>query len=508
MPPMLRRNLRLLIAAMLGAVAAHGFAPANIPVLTFASLSGLLYLTRHSRTAPTFWIVTAYAGTMWMVALRWLPKAFEMMDPPVGTAGWLALAAMSAILSLFWSVPFALAREFANRNPGSQLLATSSLFALGEWARSTSIIGFPWNPLGAIWLEVPAIVRSASVLGITGLSFATLLAAGLILQIVKHPRSVVASLGIIGAFVLLLGRLSVAPPDTAQQVALIQGNIPQAVKWDKNRLDEQVDIYLDLTASISSSAQGLRIFWPEAAIPYVLEDRDAVLGEIGKALRTGDMLFAGALSRGVTGGYTNSVYLIGARGRIHGRYDKRILVPFGEYVPFEPLLEALRLARYAPGRHALAPGPAIPTIPLAGGEAGVAICFEATFPGFGSGFISRPAYIVNPSNDAWFGPAGAPQHLAQARIRALESGLPVLRATQTGISAIIRSDGSIAERLDSGVRGVLVGRLPAAGKATVFSKIGVGYLMVFIVGSFGPILASRPCKIIRRARRNCRRKPE
>src|SRR3546814_7454230 len=93
---------------------------------------------------------------------------------------------MSAILSLFWSVPIVLAREFANRNPGSQLLATSSLFALGEWARSTSIIGFPWNPLGAIWLEVPAIVRSASVLGITGLSFATLIATGLILQIVTH----------------------------------------------------------------------------------------------------------------------------------------------------------------------------------------------------------------------------------------------------------------------------------------------------------------------------------
>src|SRR3546814_16836992 len=95
---------------MLGAVAARGFAPANIPVLTFASLSGLLYLTRHSRTAPTFWIVTAYAGPMWMVALRWLPQAFEMMDPPVGTAGWIAPAAMTAILSLFWSVPPVLAR--------------------------------------------------------------------------------------------------------------------------------------------------------------------------------------------------------------------------------------------------------------------------------------------------------------------------------------------------------------------------------------------------------------
>src|SRR3546814_4005506 len=104
---MLRRNLRLLIAAMLGAVAAHGFAPANIPVLTFASLSGLLYLTRHSRTAPTFWIVTAYAGTMWMVAPRWLPKAFEMMDPPVGTAGWLRSEEHTSALQSLMRISYA-----------------------------------------------------------------------------------------------------------------------------------------------------------------------------------------------------------------------------------------------------------------------------------------------------------------------------------------------------------------------------------------------------------------
>lgn len=177
-------------------------------------------------------------------------------------------------------------------------------------------------------------------------------------------------------------------------------------------------------------------------------------------------------------------------------------------MPFESLLEALRLARYAPGRDALAPGAAIPAIPLADGEAGVAICFEATFPGFGSGFTARPAYIVNPTNDAWFGPAGAPQHLAQARIRALENGLPVLRATQTGISAIIRSDGSIAGHLESGVRGVLVGRLPAAAQATVFSKIGAGYVLVFLVGSFGPILASRRRNAVRQGRWNFRRKRE
>src|SRR3546814_4445943 len=135
---------------------------------------------------------------------------------------------------------------------------------------------------------------------------------------------------------------------------------------------------------------------------------------------------------------------------------------------------------YAPGHDALSSGPAIPAIPLVGGKAGVAICFEATFPGFGSGFTSRPDYIVNPSNDAWFGPAGPPQHLAQARIRALESGLPVLRATQTGISAIIRTDGSLADYLERGVRGVLVGRLPATAQATVFSKIGPAYLVVFL----------------------------
>jgi apolipoprotein N-acyltransferase len=443
---------------------------------------------------------------MWVVALRWLPKGFELMDQPAATAGWPALAVMSGILSLFWSVPFALARKLANKNAGGQLLATSSLFALGEWARSTTIVGFAWNPLGAIWLEVPAIVRSASVIGITGLSFATLLAAGLVLQIARYPRRVGASLGFIAGLAILLGRLSIAPPDTAQQVALIQGNIPQAVKWDESRLNEQVNIYLDLTASISSSAAGVRIFWPEAAIPYVLEDRDAVLDAIGKTLRTGDMLFAGSLSRGVDGEYANSVYLIDAGGRVRGRYDKRILVPFGEYVPFGSLLEALHLARYAPGHDALSSGPAIPAIPLVGGKAGVAICFEATFPGFGFGFTSRPDYIVNPSNDAWFGPAGAPQHLAQARIRALESGLPVLRATQTGISAIIRSDGSIADHLESGVRGVLVGRLPATAQATVFSKIGPAYLIVFLLGSLGPILASSQRNAVRPARRSCRRK--
>tara|TARA_B100000749_G_scaffold3301_1_gene2678 strand:+ start:3392 stop:4909 length:1518 start_codon:yes stop_codon:yes gene_type:complete len=505
---MFRRTSRLLIAAILGTIAAQGFAPANATVLSLASLSGLFYLIRHDRAAPIFWIVTAYAGAMWIVALRWLPRAFVMMDPPAVTAGWLALVALSAILSLFWSVPFALARRYANRNHGTQLLATSSLLALGEWARSTTIIGFAWNPLGAIWLDVPAIVRSASVIGITGLSFGTVLTAGLVLQIAGHPRRVGASLGFIGALAILLGRSSVAPPDTAQQVALIQGNIPQRVKWDENRLDEQVDIYLGLTAGISSTAPDMRIFWPEAAIPYVLEDRKAVLDEIGKTLRTGDMLFAGALGRDADGHYANSVYLIDASGRVRNRYDKRILVPFGEYVPFESLLEALRLARYAPGRDALAPGAAIPAIPLADGEAGVAICFEATFPGFGSGFTARPAYIVNPTNDAWFGPAGAPQHLAQARIRALENGLPVLRATQTGISAIIRSDGSIAGHLESGVRGVLVGRLPAAAQATVFSKIGAGYVLVFLVGSFGPILASRRRNAVRQGRWNFRRKRE
>src|SRR3546814_18038769 len=117
------------------------------------------------------------------------------MDQPAATAGWPALAVMSGILSLFWSVPFALARELANKNAGGQLLATSSLFALGEWARSTPIVGFAWTPLGAIWLEVPAIVRSASVIGIPGLSFATLLSAGLVLQIPSAPRLVGASLG-------------------------------------------------------------------------------------------------------------------------------------------------------------------------------------------------------------------------------------------------------------------------------------------------------------------------
>lgn len=488
---MVRQAPHLLAAALLGVVSAQGFAPGNMPVFTLASLAGLFYLVRDKRPAPTFWIVTVYSVALWFAALRWLPEAFEIVDPSATLAGWLALGAMSAILSLFWSVPFALARRFAGRSAGPRLLATGSLFAIGEWARSTSVIGFAWNPLGAIWLEVPVIVRSASYVGITGLSLGTLLAAGLVQQALRHPRGAAASLGFLGAAVLLLGRLSPAPPDTAQKVALIQGNIPQAVKWNEDQLDRQVETYLELTASASSLARGMLVFWPEAAVPYVLEDRSAVLERIGKTLQTDDVLFAGALGRDAGGGYANSVYLIDASGQIQGRYDKRILVPFGEYVPFEPLLEMLGLAQFAPGRDGLTAGPTIPTIPLADGHAGIAICFEATFPGFGSGFAVRPDYIVNPSNDAWFGPAGAPQHLAQARIRAIESGLPVLRATQTGITAIIRSDGSIAAHLDRGVRGALVGRLPAAAEETVVSKIGASYLILYIIGFSVSILASR-----------------
>lgn len=488
---MVRQAPHLLTAALLGVVAAQGFAPANIPVLTLGSLAGLFHLIRLSRPARTFWIVTSFSVALWFVALRWLPKAFEIMDPPAIPAGWLALSALSALLSLFWSVPFALARRFASRGAGPRLLATGSLFAIGEWARSTSVVGFAWNPLGAIWLDVPAIVRSASYIGITGLSLGTLLSAGLLQHAIRYPRGAAASLGFVGALVLLLGRMSPAPPDTDQKVALIQGNIPQAVKWDEDQLDRQVETYLELTAIASLLARGMLVFWPEAAVPYVLEDRSAVLERIGKTLQTDDVLFAGALGRGPAGEYANSVYLIDASGQIQGRYDKRILVPFGEYVPFEPLLEMLGLAQSAPGRNALAAGPTVPTIPLADGKAGIAICFEATFPGFGPGFAVRPDYIVNPSNDAWFGPAGAPQHLAQARVRAIESGLPVLRATQTGITAIIRSDGSIAAHLDRGDRGALIGRLPAAAGETVVSKLGASYLILYIIGFSGSILLFR-----------------
>jgi apolipoprotein N-acyltransferase len=251
----------------------------------------------------------------------------------------------------------------------------------------------------------------------------------------------------------------------------------------------------------------LLLLWPEAAVTMPLEDarRDSDFREaaierrraVAGLLLPGDLLITGGVTIGSANGIdatsaTNSIFAIDSTGAIRARYDKAHLVPYGEYLPARPLLSAIGLSRLAPGDIDFDPGPGPQTLnlPLAG-KVGFQLCYEIIFSGQVVDRAHRPAFLFNPSNDAWFGAWGPPQHLAQARLRALEEGLPVLRATPTGISAVIDSKGRLVRSIPWRTAGVIDAHLPAASPPTLFARIGNLATLLFALLLAGVAIAVR-----------------
>ncbi|HWU93362.1 MAG TPA: apolipoprotein N-acyltransferase, partial [Sphingomicrobium sp.] len=230
------------------------------------------------------------------------------------------------------------------------------------------------------------------------------------------------------------------------------------------------------------------LLWPEAAITEPVEDQRSAFQAVAQFQRTraasvlgpSDVLLTGGLAIESRDGVhvdraTNSIFAIAPGGKVIGRYDKAHLVPYGEYLPMRPLLSALGLSRLAPGDFDFTPGPGPKTIDLGGewGKVGFDLCYEIIFSGHVVDEHDRPEFIFNPSNDAWFGAWGPPQHLAQARLRAAEEGLPVLRATPTGISAVIDGRGNVVKELPWRTAGAIDAVLPpAANAAPLFARFG------------------------------------
>jgi apolipoprotein N-acyltransferase len=230
------------------------------------------------------------------------------------------------------------------------------------------------------------------------------------------------------------------------------------------------------------------VLWPEAAVidplqdgrrdPLVQRDTDRLRRIVGGSIGPGDILLTGGVTFGSADGRrltsaTNSVFILDPRGLILARYDKSHLVPYGEYLPMRPFLSALGLSRLAPGDVDFAPGPGPRSFLLPGvGQIGFQLCYEIIFSGQVVERGNRPEFLFNPSNDAWFGAWGPPQHLAQARLRAAEEGLPVLRSTPTGISAVIDSEGALLHAIPWRQPGIIDARLPRPAPETLFSKWG------------------------------------
>lgn len=402
------------------------------------------------------------------------------------------------------------------------ILAFAGLWIITEWLRSWVFTGYVWNPLGAIWQSQLELARASAWVGTYGLSAVVILTA-CILLFALHRRWLALGVSVIAlAAIWLAGvQIHVTSPNGPRPIALTitQPNISQADKYAPGY--DAINFAKLAMNSRPLPGQGRRLLlWPEAAIPDYLEEGypyryyQGQPGESAAGARArltslmadGDVLVTGAnrlvIDKGQLVAARNSVSAMDANGTLLGHYDKAHLVPYGEYLPLPWLLRPLGLARLVPGDLDFwpGPGPQTMTVQLGGRpvKIGMQICYEMIFSGQVADRKNRPDFIFNPSNDAWFGDIGPPQHLAQARLRAIEEGLPVVRATPTGISAVIDADGRIVESLPLGTAGRIDAALPAAKPPTLFARFGnilpLGFAVLLMGAALLPLARRRPSR--------------
>ena len=493
--------LYVLYAFVTGALSAFAFAPTNwwplLPV-AFAILCELVC------RAKTLWrgLLTGWAFGVgqFIVGLNWIATAFTFQSAMPAWLGWIAVVLLSLYLAVYPALATGLAWKFGRENRVALMLVLAGAWTITEWLRGTMFTGFPWNPAAAILVPTP-LLGLAPLLGTYALSGLVVLLGGAVwLEYYRRWLPLVAVFGVTAVLWILPS--SAVPDDalTVRNVRIVQPNIGQEDKWRPGFDEEAARRLAQLSGA--PAAEGRLLLWPEAAITDPVEDArtdehqalaqfqrtraTALLGP-GDALLTGGIAIAAHDGVHVDGA-ANSVYALGSGGRILGRYDKAHLVPYGEYLPMRPVLSAIGLSRLAPGDLDFTPGPGPRTIDLGEqwGKVGFQLCYEIIFSGHVVDERNRPAFIFNPSNDAWFGRWGPPQHLAQARLRAAEEGLPVLRATPTGISAVIDGRGNVVKELPWRTAGVIDAVLPPpADSATPFARLGnvlpilLGFALIF-----------------------------
>ena len=468
-----------------------------LPALALAIRLGLLTETA-GRAGRIGWLVGFGYG---LSSMAWIVEPF-LVD--AARDGWLApfaLGLMAAGFGLFWALGFWAARRLAGPGTLAALLALPVCLTLAEMLRSYAFTGLPWGLTAYLWIDTP-LYQLAAFSGPHGLTLATLLLAALLgcaLAPLRPGRLVAVALAFavgLGAGAWLQGRPVPDGRARAPMVRLIQPNAPQEQKWDPAMMPVFFERQLRLSAAPpapSAPAPDL-VIWPEAAVPFLLNNPAAPLATITEAAGAPVVLGALRTETGPEGRRAyNSLALLTEGGRIAAVYDKQHLVPFGEYIPFRRLADRIGLAGlaarigsgYSPGQgeRLVALGPGL-------GLAAPLICYEAIFPHEIRRTGRRPDMLLMITNDGWFGQAQGPwQHFAQARARAVEFALPVLRAANTGISAVIDARGRVVASLELGVAGRVDAPLPAALPASPYWRFGdspvLGLLIVLAIAAMG-----------------------
>jgi apolipoprotein N-acyltransferase len=513
---------RAAIALVAGALSAFAMAPFNAWPVLFLTFPVMVWLIDGAgagrwRGVPAAAMAGWWFGLGYFVpGLYWIGYAF-LVD--ASTFAWLmpfAVLGLPAYLALFTAFGFALARLIWTRD-ASRVIALAASLTVAEWLRGHVLTGFPWNTFGYALTEPLALAQTASLIGLWGLTFlsvAIFASPAVLIDGTSRGRRpwiapVTALLVLVAMGIFGVVRLTLQPTATVANVKLriMQPNLQQDVRFNYAAKADVMQKYLTLSDRASGpQSTGVRdasiLIWPESAFPFFLTHEADAMAQIADLLPKGTILITGSVrapdlpaGAKITRAY-NSIYAIDHDGGVLSIYDKLHLVPFGEYLPFQDLMEKLGFVQLTKVQGGFIPGlrrrpmelPNAPRVlPL--------ICYEAIFPGDVASRDDRPGWIVNLTNDGWFGISTGPyQHLQQARVRAIEQGLPLVRAANTGISAVIDPVGRIVARLGLGIEGVLDSSLPSAIPPTIYARAGDIPAALIVVAAFIFVIRQRVAK--------------
>jgi apolipoprotein N-acyltransferase len=486
---LIRSRFALALAA--GGLAAVAFPPFGVwpGIFGFGLLLHQLDLSADRPLRTAFGLGWAAGLAYFLISTWWVGEAF-LVD--IAAHGWQAPFAVGLLaggLALLWGAVAMVYRLIAPSGPG-RILVFAAVFGLFEWLRGHILTGFPWDLPGEVWRAGSAPSQGAALLGAYGMSFLTLAigaAPGIWRKGAGRGTWLALAAAALSLFLLWGGgawRLATAPAPPAHPLRLriVQANIPQSEKWTPQALRSIIERHVNLTAQPYAGRPADVVLWPEAAIPDAIEDflapgtwsREAIT----EALSPGQLLLLGAVridGTGPTPRYYNSLVALrrtGADLEPIGVYDKHHLVPFGEYMPFDKFASAIGFKTLVHVSDGFSSGPR-PTALTVPGLAPFQplICFEGLFPSSFARTGPRPTWIANVSNDAWFGETSGPwQHLNLASYRAIEEGIPVVRATPTGVSAVVDAYGRPKALLGLGKAGVIDADLPPALAPTPYSR--------------------------------------
>ena len=514
---------RAAVAFLAGGLSALAYAPIFAAPVLFLTLPILVWLIDASpnwrRAASAGWL---FGFGYFFFNLFWVGEAFLVEAEKFAWLMPFAVTLLPAGLALFWAAAAAVARLFWTEGI-ARLFVFAIVFAVFEWLRGHVLTGFPWNVVGyALTYPLP-LMQSAALFGAYGLTaIALFVFPAPLVMLADHRRRptgadvarAIALAAIPIAILFAYGAWRLGAPEafvSGVKMRIVQPSVPQREKWlaefQRKIFDDHVALSLANPQGKADSLAGItHLVWPEAAMPFFPLETPEALDVLATVIPPGTTLITGALRHdpNPTPGTAispatrtlNSILVLDDQAKLVGAYDKIKLVPFGEYVPFDVLLSAIGIQKLTHGRGSFAEGVSprplftVPALPPALGL----VCYEALFPGEIVQGAARPGVLINVTNDGWFGNTTGPyQHYYQSRVRAVEEGLPLIRAANNGISAVVDPYGRPLQTLGLNVRGVIDSPLPEALPPPLYAKVGDWTLVLVLVlfAAFARVLSKR-----------------